>query len=490
MSLVFSYRSNTLTAYYAPGGEGYTWLDQAAGGVTGLCQIVDYDSQSQTLTGWIGDKALHLNAAGINTYVSWNGIQNTPKATAGGVWIINYRMAQAQTYSGALFLLGGYPNSDQGRFSVQYLASGLLIGLEDELSGMIFNNDTIGSVATIDPLVSNYQAHDWTFRVKNTTSGLEIDAFVDGNSVGSLAPAANRYYIPTRILYMWDRIAAGGNSGAHTSAHYVNEMLIFDSDISDASIASYFTGPSRTEFWSTTALQPINSTDPGVANVVGVSYTFKGQSLTGSYSTPTYTDPGIANVASGVGYTFNDSSLTGTLSVPTASTGPAGTVPLGELKEQVRYALFVNNTSTGAPTHNLSENLSRRVRSVLKVNPDRLGPPDDNVLPAVTVFTEDKAVEQVTIARNQLTGKRRATVNLKVMGMVWEPYTTNRKADPGDDQCEYLMENIERILRAYDTLGGNVQWHIPSQVTYHSFQYGEDSHFRAGILDLQTTLYY
>lgn len=201
------------------------------------------------------------------------------------------------------------------------------------------------------------------------------------------------------------------------------------------------------------------------------------------------TDPGAANVLSGVEYIFGGSTITGTLAVPVASTGTADTVPMNEIKEQIRYVLAINNTSSGAPVQDLSENLARKVKQVLKVNPEKIRP-SDNELPCVTVFIESKETEPRDIAKNGSTGKRRANLNLNVVGLVYEPFTTNYQEDPADEDLENLMENVEKILRGYDQLGNNVRWQHPTSVTYHNLGYDEQNHYRGAIMELRATVYY
>lgn len=474
---MFHLRGDTTAAFYAPGGEIPANFSQATS--TGV------ESVAFNTSTCIGGRALSFNVPGFNNWLVYSGIQNTPEYGNDGItWLNRFYVENTQpTFNNSLWQLGARTNGLLSSFAFQNQASSnnLAVYCRNELGQPVFQDVASGSFDLVPG-----QMNDWVMRWDGTsTSNIEI--FLNGSTICTAAPARGMLGQDT---YPWNPITFGQYLNASSSEILLNESVILSGVLSAASIASAFPGPSRTDYYQATKLQGLNNTDPGVANVVGVDYIFQGNTLTGNYSTPDYTDPGVGNVAQGTEYIFNDNTQTGTLLVPVASTGPAGTLPLNELKEQIRYALFVNNTSTGAPTQNLSDGLSRPVRTVLKINPDRLGAPHDNALPAVTVFTDSKDVEQVTIATNQLTGKRRAQVNLKVMGMVWEPHTSNLKTDPADEECEKLMENIERIIRAYDTLGGNVQWHIPTGVTYHSFTNSEETHFRAGILDLQATLYY
>jgi hypothetical protein len=125
----------------------------------------------------------------------------------------------------------------------------------------------------------------------------------------------------------------------------------------------------------------------------------------------------------------------------------------------------------------------------MKVNPEKLMP-QASLFPAVTVFLDSKSIEQRSIAGNQVTGKRKADLTFKIVGMTWNDRTQDYRVDPSDNDLEYLMENIERILRNYADLNRNCLWQFPTGITYHSAGYDEQTHFRIGIMDLQVTAYY
>lgn len=232
-----------------------------------------------------------------------------------------------------------------------------------------------------------------------------------------------------------------------------------------------------------------NYTNPGATHVEsGIGYTFAGVSYTGSLVLGNYTDPGSTNVRNGTTYIFNNVTTTGSLQVPNYSSAVAGTVNISNIKESVRYVLNAANTTTGTPI-DLSNGLTTRVKQVMKVNPEKIRVDVDSY-PCVTIFTNDKSIELKTIARDQATGKRKCEMTFTVVGMVWNDLTTDYKEDSADEDCEILMENVENILRSYDTLGNVVAWQFPDKVTYHSVPYSEDAHFRVGVMDLKATLYY
>lgn len=162
-------------------------------------------------------------------------------------------------------------------------------------------------------------------------------------------------------------------------------------------------------------------------------------------------------------------------------------VDLNNLKEQIQTLLQNANTTTAS--RDLSSGLQDRVTHVLKVNPTRL-PIQASFYPCVTVFVARKEVEQKTIAIDQMRGRRQAKVDVKIIGMVMNTIVTDSEVDEADEDCESLMENIEEILRANPTLNSAATWQLPTLVTYHNVGYDEEAHLRAGILNLQATIFY
>lgn len=162
-------------------------------------------------------------------------------------------------------------------------------------------------------------------------------------------------------------------------------------------------------------------------------------------------------------------------------------IDLAGLKTTLKGILDDANTTTA--TADLSSGLTTRVQQVLKVNPARI-PIQANYFPCVTCFIDSKEVEPKDIAVNQLMAKREATVSVKIVGSVYNSKQNNAKLDQADDECEKLMENIEQVLRGNPTLSGVATWQFPTRITYHNAQIDEGVHIRAGILNLETTIYY
>lgn len=468
--LIFQVRGETLTAYYAR-------QDTEFGRV--LNRTATTVSDSDGINGTMIDMGNPNDQNGI----IYQGNLNTPQTKGFTIaWSGKFFSVASSAHMMWSFMTWGrFPQNGMECY---------LWGPTARFSHWQYKNAVAGmdSISSSALTINSNTVYDFVWKWDGTTTA-NIYLFQDGVTVSAMSSSQGMI---SSLGADRASLALGYGNEWHQHNYYLRSFDFYEGALSDSSIASFYTGASRSAYKSTAAFNGALSTDPGVANVLsGTSYIINGSTLTGTLTddAATYTDPGIANVRINTNYIFNDSTLTGTLNAPTASTGTAGTVPINELKEQVRYALFVNNTSTGAPTQNLSENMSRQVGLILKVNPEKI-PQDSNYMPCVTVFTDSKSTEPITINQNGLNGKRRAEVNLKVVGIVDEPYTTDLREDPADEDLEILMENIERVLRAYDDLGGNARWQFPTGISYHSAAWDEQAHYRAGILELKVTLDY
>jgi len=251
------------------------------------------------------------------------------------------------------------------------------------------------------------------------------------------------------------------------------------SGVSQIQNSSTITG---TYLWSSLAASSI---------VLGTNQIQDSVTITGSLSptTETWTSLTADKILNGITQIQNSITITGTIVAPAPSSGTAGALDIPNIKEQVRWILDTNNTTTSSVL-DLSASMSKRVRQIQKVNPEKLSL-QANLFPAVTVFAEKKSIVARTIARNQITGKREAKLSLSIVGMVWnQNFSADINNDPADQDLEYLMENIERVLRSYPDLGNNVTWQIPNDITYHNASFDEKAHFRVGFLDIEVTVFY
>lgn len=162
-------------------------------------------------------------------------------------------------------------------------------------------------------------------------------------------------------------------------------------------------------------------------------------------------------------------------------------IDLNNLKEQVQSIFQVANTTTAS--RDLSNGLETRIQRVLKVNPARI-PVQASWYPFVTCYIANKSISNVDFAKDQLTAKRKAVIDLKIVGAVWNSTISDDEVDPADEDCEDLMENIEQIMRANPTLGGVATWSYPTDITYHNASLDEETHIRVGMMNLEATVFY
>ena len=160
---------------------------------------------------------------------------------------------------------------------------------------------------------------------------------------------------------------------------------------------------------------------------------------------------------------------------------------LENIKNQVKSALDSANTLTAS--QDLSSGLETRVQQVLTVNPARI-PIQASWYPFVTVYLDGKSMEEATMQGGQSAGRRKATLDLKIVGAVWNSTISDDTKDDADNDCECLMENIEEIMRGATKLGGAATWSFPTEVTFHNRQLDEGSSLRVGIMNYQVTVFY
>lgn len=166
-------------------------------------------------------------------------------------------------------------------------------------------------------------------------------------------------------------------------------------------------------------------------------------------------------------------------------------VNLKSIKDGIKTLLDAANQAGGVPI-DLSTNMTNRVRKVLTLNVEKI-PIQPSYFPCVTIFFKGKGIELYDIAKNQYTGRRTSIIDISIVGLVWidNMNTANFDiTDLADNECEYLMENIEEVLRNDPTLSGTVLTSKPTSVTYHNFVVAEDAHMRAGIMNLQARAHY
>jgi hypothetical protein len=166
-------------------------------------------------------------------------------------------------------------------------------------------------------------------------------------------------------------------------------------------------------------------------------------------------------------------------------------IDLDGIKNSIKSILETANTTTGSPI-DLSSSMVKRVNKILTLNPERI-PIQPSFFPAITVFYQGKDVRVADMAVNLLNAKQRATIKAKILGIVWldDINTANfQYADPADNECENLMENIEQVLRSDPTLQGKAMWARVTAAEYFNVNLGEDAHFRTGVIDFEIMVQY
>jgi hypothetical protein len=168
----------------------------------------------------------------------------------------------------------------------------------------------------------------------------------------------------------------------------------------------------------------------------------------------------------------------------------AARVDLNGIKTAIRDTLLAANTTTASPI-DLSSSLSnsKRVQQILKINPEMILP-QASMFPLVTCYVTDKNIKSMDIAKTQLDSKRRATVNVNVVGTIWNNNISTINEDPADEDINYLMENIELALRSDYNLSNKVNWQLASECKYYTTVLDEQTHLRSGVLKLECEVFY
>ena len=166
----------------------------------------------------------------------------------------------------------------------------------------------------------------------------------------------------------------------------------------------------------------------------------------------------------------------------------AAVVDLNGIKSTLKTLFDTANTTTASPV-DLSGSMTQRVKRVLTVNPEQI-PPQASFFPFVTSYITSKNIYDDDIAKDQLSTKRKAEVSIEVVGAVFNQNQTDVNKDPADTDINYLMENVELVLRSDYNIGGKVKWQKPSDVQYYTSVLDARNHIRAGILKLTAIVLY
>jgi len=163
---------------------------------------------------------------------------------------------------------------------------------------------------------------------------------------------------------------------------------------------------------------------------------------------------------------------------------------IAAIKSAIKSILDAANNVAGSPI-DLSSGLGTRVQQVLKVNPDNIYV-DPGSFPFVSIFTANKSIEIETIGHkgSQTSALRRADLELTIAGAVQQPLIDSVKEDASDENVERLMENVEEILRANVNLNNTVNWSYPTNVSYHTAPWDEQTIIRGAIMTFLCKVWY
>jgi hypothetical protein len=167
----------------------------------------------------------------------------------------------------------------------------------------------------------------------------------------------------------------------------------------------------------------------------------------------------------------------------------AAVVDLNGIKDEIKTLLDSANTTTASPIDLSNGLVNGRVKKVLTVNPEQI-PPQASFFPFVTSYIKSKNIEQSSIAKDQLNGKRKAEITLEIVGGVFNQNQISVTKDPADTDINTLMENVEYVLRTSPNLSGKVLWQKAVDVQYFTSVIDARNHIRAGVMTVTALVYY
>lgn len=343
MSVVFALRGNSLNAYYAPGGESPFLLNKASSNPALI--------SNAGLTGAFGSNLIDVHEMGASKYraIAFPGGNNI-NISSNQITVLMrivplFSGSPASAIALAQFANGGaaLPNA----FQFGWTAAG-------KLEVFIYTNTgNLGTSYTTTASVSAVAntAMDIQFSWDGTTSANAVKWSINGVQLETGTAGAAMNFTASSVSELLI-----GSSQVHPSNNfYIDEFLIFD-----VALSSTYSVRSAYYTVSGAPLQPLSSTDPGVANVrSATSYNFQGNSKTGTCVVPTAANvrsavqvdatngtlvvPGASSVKTGVTYD-SGSSVTGTYDGSDRWTDPGNT----NVKNGVQYkANSLTNNKTG-----------------------------------------------------------------------------------------------------------------------------------------------
>lgn len=166
----------------------------------------------------------------------------------------------------------------------------------------------------------------------------------------------------------------------------------------------------------------------------------------------------------------------------------AAVIDLNGIKNDLKTLFDTANTTTASPV-DLSNGLTQRVKKVLTVHPDYIRP-QASFFPFVTCYMVSKEITRDDIAVTQLQAKREANITFEIVGGVFNQNQTDVTKDPADTDINYLMENVELVLRSNYNINTKIKWQRPESVSYYNLPLDATNHIRAGILRITAKVIY
>lgn len=154
--------------------------------------------------------------------------------------------------------------------------------------------------------------------------------------------------------------------------------------------------------------------------------------------------------------------------------------------DAIQSQLKAANTTTAAWP--LSKNMKDKVLLVTQSNPNYLIG-QASKFPAISLILDNDEKEFAEIGRTSTGTKKYSTLNVKVIGMLWDDKFASEEYESCDREIHYLLENIEQVLRADQTLGNACLFSYPTSVKFYDIL-DEQSHFRAGVMDFKVKSLY
>lgn len=503
----FVYRSDTLTAHRAFGENRPS--------VFGRTSNMYPTISSSVVTGALGSSLLNLDfaTAASGHYVAFETLDNLDFSNDRQMSFLLRFTLGTTTGNMSLFFTGGNAGS-YFPFAIGCAFNGTSFRVQifDKLGGTIYNSNPLATTG-----MNTSQIYDLflSYNGATTTSNLRMVLDASADTTVSVSPVFSTVTSSDlQKVYL-----GGGGNGFGDTRIQINEFCFWNEIINPMSVplesgtTTSLNGQSRDSFVDADAFNGRAYSDPGIANVrlssgytlAGVSYTgslilpattdvkigvnYDTGSVTGSYiASERYTDPGITNVKLNTSYLFNAATLTGSYNPTNPYSGIGDQADLVGVKDQIKVVLDGANTTTGSPI-DLSQSLTTRVKRVMNVHPEMIRP-QASFFPFVTCYIDNKNFENEDIAKNQLLSNRTAEVEVHVVGGVFNQNIVSVDDDPAENDIQYLMENVEQVLRSSPNLNGACLWQVPNGTDYFTSKLGEQTHVRIGVLKLRVVVTY